>query len=59
VKGNDRERQRQAVEDRMIRRVDRNRQIRPSIGWPISIREFVRFRQPIVAHIMELMIEGK
>jgi hypothetical protein len=53
MKGNDRERQRQAVEDRLIRNIDMRPHLR---GWPISIHEFLWMTQPLVAALMEKII---
>jgi len=57
MRGNDKERQRQRIEDKLIRNLDRA-PARPSIGWPITLRELLRFRQPTEAFLLEGMIDG-
>jgi len=58
-RGNDRERQRQRIENDLIKNIDTTRApTHSSIGWPITIRELLRFRQPIEAFILEDMIDG-
>ena len=59
MKGNNREQQRQRIENDLIKDIDAKRTPRPSIGWPVTMRELLRFTQPVEAFILEGMIDGE